>query len=265
MGSYPVRRPGSDEPAKFIVLRYHGRDGDGYDLGLVGKGITFDSGGISIKPSEDMHLMKYDMTGAAVVLAAAGVVAQLGLPINLIAIAPCTENLPGGHATKPGDVVTSMSGKTVEVINTDAEGRLVLIDGVTYAQREGATRVVDVATLTGAIRDRARPLLHRASSDGPTASSTRFAAPATRAASGCGRCPCRRVPRRGEERRSPTSATAPARLGGAIIGAAFIDAVGRPGHRVGAPRYRQHGLVRGGSDRSRPRVRRDPRSGRLSS
>ena len=95
--------------------------------------------------------MKYDMSGAAAVLAAASAIANLGLPINVIAVAPCTENLPGGHATKPGDVFTSLSGKTVEVINTDAEGRLVLIDGVTYAEREGATRIVDVATLTGAI------------------------------------------------------------------------------------------------------------------
>ena len=151
MGSYLSVARGSDEEAQFIVARYRGREGEGYDLGLVGKGITFDSGGISIKPAEDMHLMKYDMSGAAAVLASAGVVAQLGLPINLIAVAPCTENLPGGHATKPGDVFKSMSGKTVEVINTDAEGRLVLIDGVTYVQREGAVRVVDVATLTGAI------------------------------------------------------------------------------------------------------------------
>jgi leucyl aminopeptidase len=151
MGSYLSVSRGSDEPAQFIVLRHRGRDGDGYDLGLVGKGITFDSGGISLKDPTDMHLMKYDMSGAASVLAAASVVARLGLPLNLIAIAPCTENLPGGHATKPGDVVTSLSGKTVEVINTDAEGRLVLIDGVTYAQREGAQRVVDVATLTGAV------------------------------------------------------------------------------------------------------------------
>jgi leucyl aminopeptidase len=143
---------GSDEPAKLIVLRYHGRKGEGYDLGLVGKGITFDSGGISIKPAEDMHLMKYDMSGAAAVIAAGAAICRLGVPINLIAAAPCTENLPGGHATKPGDVVTSMSGKTVEVVNTDAEGRLVLIDGVSYVQAEGASRVVDVATLTGAIR-----------------------------------------------------------------------------------------------------------------
>jgi leucyl aminopeptidase len=143
---------GTDEPARLIVLRYHRRDGDGYDLALVGKGITFDSGGISIKPADDMHLMKYDMTGAASVIAAMAAIARLELPLNVIAVAPCTENLPGGHATKPGDVVTSMSGKTVEVINTDAEGRLVLIDGVTYAEREGAQRIVDVATLTGAIR-----------------------------------------------------------------------------------------------------------------
>jgi leucyl aminopeptidase len=152
MGSFLSVARGSDEPAKLIVLRYRGRAGDGFDLGLVGKGITFDSGGISLKDPQDMHMMKFDMAGAAAVLATASVVAQLKLPINLICVAPTTENLPGGHATKPGDIVTSMSGKTVEVINTDAEGRLVLIDGVTYAQREGAKRVVDVATLTGAIR-----------------------------------------------------------------------------------------------------------------
>jgi leucyl aminopeptidase len=99
-----------------------------------------------------MHLMKNDMAGAAAVLASIGVIAKMKLPVNVICAAPCTENLPGGHATKPGDVFTSMSGKTVEVVNTDAEGRLVLVDGVTYVQREGAARVVDVATLTGAIR-----------------------------------------------------------------------------------------------------------------
>ena len=151
MGSFLSVARGSDEEAQVVVLRHRGRDAEGYDLGLVGKGITFDSGGISIKPAQDMHLMKYDMSGAAAVLAVAGVVARLKLPLNLIAVAMCTENLPGGHATKPGDVFTSMSGKTVEVTNTDAEGRLVLIDGITYAQREGASRVVDVATLTGAV------------------------------------------------------------------------------------------------------------------
>jgi leucyl aminopeptidase len=132
-------------------MRYRGRGGKGYDIGVVGKGITFDSGGISIKPADNMHHMKADMTGAASVIAAISAIGKLKPKVNVIAVAPCTENLPGGGATKPGDVFTSMSGKTVEVINTDAEGRLVLIDGLTYAQREGATRVIDVATLTGAI------------------------------------------------------------------------------------------------------------------
>ena len=151
MWSYLSVAQGSHQPPQFIVLRYRGRGGTGYDLGFVGKGITFDSGGISIKPAEGMHHMKADMTGAASVIAAMSAIGALKPKVNVIAVAPCTENLPGGGATKPGDVFTSMSGKTVEVINTDAEGRLVLIDGITYVQREGATRVVDVATLTGSI------------------------------------------------------------------------------------------------------------------
>ncbi|MDP9252743.1 MAG: leucyl aminopeptidase, partial [Chloroflexota bacterium] len=114
-------------------------------------GITFDSGGISNKPADGMHQMKADMTGAASVIAALAAIGRLRPEVNVLGVAPCTENLPGGGATKPGDVFTSMSGKTVEVINTDAEGRLVLIDGITYAQREGARRVVDIATLTGAV------------------------------------------------------------------------------------------------------------------
>ena len=151
MESYLSVARGSHEPPRFIVMRHKGRRGDGYDLALVGKGITFDSGGISIKPADNMHHMKADMTGAASVIAALAAIGKLGVKANVIAVAPCTENLPGGGATKPGDVFTAMSGKTVEVINTDAEGRLVLVDGITYAQREGARRVVDVATLTGAI------------------------------------------------------------------------------------------------------------------
>src|SRR6267142_1718593 len=151
MGSYLSVAQGSHQPPRFIVMRYRGRGGKGFDLGLVGKGITFDSGGISIKPADNMHHMKADMTGAASVIAAIGAIGKLKPKVNVIAVAPCTENLPGGAATKPGDVFTSMSGKTVEVINTDAEGRLVLIDGITYAQREGARRVVDIATLTGAV------------------------------------------------------------------------------------------------------------------
>ena len=151
MGSFLSVAQGSHEPPRFIVMRHRGRGGSGYDLGLVGKGITFDSGGISIKPADNMHHMKADMTGAASVIAALAAIGKLGLKVNVIGVAPCTENLPGGGATKPGDVFTAMSGKTVEVINTDAEGRLVLVDGLTYAQREGAKRVVDVATLTGSI------------------------------------------------------------------------------------------------------------------
>ncbi|TME28071.1 MAG: leucyl aminopeptidase [Chloroflexi bacterium] len=151
MESYLSVAQGSHEPPQFIVMRHKGRGGNGYDLGLVGKGITFDSGGISIKPADNMHHMKADMTGAASVIAAVAAIAKLGIKANVIAVAPCTENLPGGGATKPGDVFKAMSGRTVEVINTDAEGRLVLVDGITYAQREGAKRVVDVATLTGSI------------------------------------------------------------------------------------------------------------------
>ncbi len=152
MNSFLSVAQGSHEPPRFIVMRYRGRGGRGHDIAFVGKGITFDSGGISIKPADGMFHMKADMTGAASVIAAIAAVARLGIKANVLAVAPCTENLPGGAATKPGDVFTSMSGRTVEVINTDAEGRLVLIDGVTFAQREGARRVVDVATLTGAIQ-----------------------------------------------------------------------------------------------------------------
>ncbi len=160
MGSYLSVAQGSHEPPRFIVMRYHGRPGTKrssngraprYDVAFVGKGITFDSGGISIKPADGMHQMKADMTGAASVIAALAAIGRLKPEVNVLGVAPCTENLPGGGATKPGDVFTSMSGKTVEVINTDAEGRLVLIDGITYAQREGARRVVDIATLTGAV------------------------------------------------------------------------------------------------------------------
>ena len=142
---------GSHEPPRFIVLRYHGRGGSGYELAVVGKGITFDSGGISLKDPEGMHLMKGDMTGGAVAIATVWALAKAGAKVNALGVVPATENLPGGAATKPGDVVTSMGGKTIEVINTDAEGRLVLVDGVTYALQQGARRVVTVATLTGAI------------------------------------------------------------------------------------------------------------------
>jgi leucyl aminopeptidase len=141
---------GSHEPPRMLILEYRGGRPGGPHLGLVGKGITFDSGGISLKPAENMEAMKGDMAGAAAVLAATCAVARLGLPITVTAIIPTTENLPSGTALKPGDILRAMSGKTIEVINTDAEGRLVLADALCSARRRGASHLVDVATLTGA-------------------------------------------------------------------------------------------------------------------
>jgi leucyl aminopeptidase len=140
---------GSQEPPRLIALEYRGRRG-GPHLGLVGKGVTFDSGGISIKPAENMEAMKGDMAGAAAAIAAVCAIARLGLPIRVTAVVPATENLPSGTALKPGDVLRAMSGKTIEVINTDAEGRLILADALTFAKRRQVTHLVDAATLTGA-------------------------------------------------------------------------------------------------------------------
>ena len=151
MGSMLSVAKGSAEPPKMIRLSYKGRKGSGYDLALVGKGITFDTGGISIKPAANMEAMKADMTGAASVIAAMGAIASLKPKVNVVGIAPCTENMPGGSATKPGDVVSAMNGRTIEIINTDAEGRLVLADGLCWAKELGATHILDVATLTGAV------------------------------------------------------------------------------------------------------------------
>ncbi len=156
MGAFLSVARGSDQPPKLMVLKYmpDGKSavGDGEDyLALVGKGITFDTGGISLKPGENMELMKYDMTGGATVLGVMRAVAQLKPPIPLLGVVPATENMPSGKATKPGDVVRAMSGKTIEVINTDAEGRLILADAVSYAKKLGATKVIDMATLTGAV------------------------------------------------------------------------------------------------------------------
>jgi leucyl aminopeptidase len=143
---------GSAEPPRLMVFRHEPRDaGHGPVLGLVGKGVTFDTGGISIKPAENMDRMKDDMTGGAAVVCAMRAIAMLGAPIRVIGIVPATENMPGGRAIRPGDVLRSAEGKTVEVLNTDAEGRLILGDGLWYARKLGATHLVDVATLTGAI------------------------------------------------------------------------------------------------------------------
>ncbi|HEX5763965.1 MAG TPA: leucyl aminopeptidase [Woeseiaceae bacterium] len=141
---------GSAEPAKLIVMQYKGGDARDKPVVLVGKGITFDSGGISLKPGPAMDEMKYDMCGAAAVIATVAAIANLKLPINVNAIVPSSENLPSGTATRPGDIVTSMSGLTIEILNTDAEGRLVLCDAITYSRRFKPSVIIDVATLTGA-------------------------------------------------------------------------------------------------------------------
>lgn len=141
---------GSHEPPKFIVLRHVGGATGAKPTVLVGKGVTFDSGGISLKPGLEMDEMKYDMCGAASVMGTLKAAAMMKLPLNVIGVIPTTENMPGGAATKPGDVVTSMSGQTVEILNTDAEGRLILCDALTYVERFDPECVVDIATLTGA-------------------------------------------------------------------------------------------------------------------
>ena len=141
---------GSDEEPKLIVLKYNG--GGNSLVGLIGKGITFDSGGISIKPSSKLAEMKTDMAGAATVIEVMRVIVKLKLKVNVVAVIPCTENMPGGHAYKPGDVIGSMSGKTVEIISTDAEGRLILADAITYAIELGAKKIIDIATLTGGVK-----------------------------------------------------------------------------------------------------------------
>lgn len=149
MGALLAVSRGSDEPPKLIVLEYEPDKGLP-TIALVGKALTFDSGGISLKPSEDMHKMKGDMAGGAAVMGVLRAAAVLGLPFHLVGIIPATENMPSGKATKPGDVVTSLSGKTIEIQNTDAEGRLVLADALTYAGRFQPNAIVDLATLTGA-------------------------------------------------------------------------------------------------------------------
>ncbi|MFY9781512.1 MAG: leucyl aminopeptidase [Candidatus Baltobacteraceae bacterium] len=151
MGAILGVSQGSDEPAKMIVLTYDGDPSSSEKLALVGKGITFDSGGISIKPADRMEEMKYDMSGGAGVIAALGAIAQLKPQVNIVGVVPASENLPGPRAVKPGDILRAMNGKTIEVINTDAEGRLILADALCYARELGATKIVDAATLTGAM------------------------------------------------------------------------------------------------------------------
>ncbi|MGH7505821.1 MAG: leucyl aminopeptidase, partial [Longimicrobiales bacterium] len=142
---------GTEEEPRFIILEYNGGKSGAKPLVLVGKGVTFDSGGISIKPADRMEEMKYDMSGAAAVLGAMSGIAELALEVNVVGIIPSTENLPSGRAVKPGDVIGSHLGRTIEVINTDAEGRLILADALSYARRFEPVAVLDAATLTGAV------------------------------------------------------------------------------------------------------------------
>src|SRR6202167_1065986 len=153
MGALLGVAQGSAEPPALIVIRYKpAKAPTSKDhLGLIGKGVTFDTGGISIKPSDGMEKMRYDMAGGAAVIGAMRAIAQLKPSIPVTALVPTVENMPGSKAQRPGDIIKSLSGKTVEVLNTDAEGRLILIDALTYAQRLGCTHLVDAATLTGAI------------------------------------------------------------------------------------------------------------------
>ncbi|MFT5111237.1 MAG: leucyl aminopeptidase [Parasphingorhabdus sp.] len=150
MGSFLSVSRGSREPAKLIVMEYKGGGKDDQPVALVGKGLTFDAGGISLKPAAAMDEMKYDMCGGASVFGAMVAIAEMKLPINVVGIVPSSENLPDGDANKPGDIVTSMAGKTIEILNTDAEGRLILCDALTYCRKFNPAAVIDIATLTGA-------------------------------------------------------------------------------------------------------------------
>ena len=151
MGAFLAVARGSREAPKLIVMEYNGGKRDAPPVALVGKGITFDTGGISIKPAGEMDEMKFDMCGAASVLGTLKAAAMMKLPINVVGVVPATENMPGGNAVKPGDIVTTMSGQTVEILNTDAEGRLVLCDALTYVAKYQPAAVIDIATLTGAM------------------------------------------------------------------------------------------------------------------
>jgi leucyl aminopeptidase len=153
MGAFAAVAQGSDNPPRLIVLRYDPPQPARGDLvlGLVGKAVTFDTGGISLKPALHMEDMKGDMAGGAAVIEATGAIAELGLPLRVLTVAAATENMPSGHAYRPGDIITAANGKTIEVTNTDAEGRLVLADALWYARGQGATHILDLATLTGAM------------------------------------------------------------------------------------------------------------------
>ena len=211
MGAFAAVAQGTHVEPRLIVLRYRPADATGPHLGYVGKAVTFDTGGISIKPSAKMQEMKFDMSGGAAVIEAMAGIAALGLPATVTAVVPSTENMPSGHAVKPGDIVTAMNGKTIEVNNTDAEGRLILADALCYAVEQGVERVVDLATLTGAILV---ALGHTyaglwANDDGLVRGRRR--APATPPARSAGGCRCTPSTWSSPRASSPTSPTRPTR------------------------------------------------------
>ena len=193
---------GSSQPPKLITLTYKGDERSQEAIGFLGKGITFDSGGISIKPSEGMGEMKADMAGAASVIAALAAIAQLRPRINVTGIVPATENLPSGTALKPGDILKAMNGKTIEVISTDAEGRLILADALSYGVKQGLAPLIDLATLTGACRV-ALGLSYSGVFGTTTGGQTESLKLPREQARGCGTCPCRRSTGNKSEARLP--------------------------------------------------------------
>ena len=246
---------GSAEPPRLMVFRHDPPGAPaGPVLGLVGKGITFDTGGISIKPADGMERMKDDMAGGAAVVCAMRAIAALGAPVRVIGIVPTTENMPGGRAVKPGDILRSAEGKTVEVINTDAEGRLILGDGLWYARKLGATHLVDVATLTGAIVVALGKITSGLFGTPPRVG--RFGAPRGRSSRrpGVADADVRRI-RRADQERDCRSDEHRRPAGGIGDGGALSEGVRRR-PAVGAPRHCRHRLARGSETVSPERAER---------
>ncbi len=243
MGALLGVAQGSAEPPALIILRYKPAKAATQDhLGLVGKGVTFDTGGISIKPAEGMEKMRYDMAGGAAVLGAMRAIAQLKPSIRVTAFIPAVENMPGSRAQRPGDIVTTLAGKTVEVLNTDAEGRLILIDTLTYAQRLGCTHLVDAATLTGAI-----VVALGAVNTGAFANNDAFAGQAAGRRQDRRRKDVAHADRRGIQRSAQDSVRRSAehrRPAGWIGDGGDVPARFRRRHALGAPGHRRHGLAR---------------------
>ena len=243
MGSFAAVAQGADEEPALITLRYDGPDAPGPVLGLVGKAVTFDTGGISIKPANKMFEMKFDMSGGAAVLGAVEAIARLALPVRVVAVVGATENMPSGHAMRPGDVVTASNGVTIEIINTDAEGRLVLADCLAHAVAEGAERLVDIATLTGAIIT-ALGNTHA----GIIGDDDDWVAAVTAAGAATGELVWR-LPLHPDYAKALESETADlmnvneTRKAGSIVAAQFLQALHRR-RAVGAPRHRRHRVGR---------------------